>query len=146
MRESGQSLFEVVIALAISTIIIVALVSLVNNSIRNSTFSKNKTLAARHAQEAVEWLRSQRDSDINTFRTNSLTSIWCLKDLSFTVVGPCGEDDLIPNTIFKRQLEFTGLNDSGKVIIEASVKVTWEDAQGEHEVRNSTDFADWRQR
>jgi len=47
--NKGQSLFEVVVALAISALIIITLVSVVGNSIKNATFSKNKTLAANYA-------------------------------------------------------------------------------------------------
>jgi len=43
--QSGQSLFELVVAIAISALIIVAMVSLAVNSIQNSNFAKNKALA-----------------------------------------------------------------------------------------------------
>ena len=144
--EKGQSLFEVVIALAISTIIIVTLVSLVSSSIRNSTFSRNKTLASRHAQEATEWLRGQRDTDIETFRTNVLTIIWCMKDLAWTISGPCAAGDKIPGTSFSREISFTSSSVSGKVVMEANIRVFWEDSQGDHEVTSATSFSDWRER
>lgn len=149
-NSRGQSLFEVVIALAISALIIVSLVSLVSSSIRNTTFSKNKTLAARYAQEGTEWLRGQRDEDIATFKTNTLTPIWCFKDLSFSIVGPCGTGDEIDGTPFKREIVFssTSVNVGGvnKIVIQADVSVVWEDSQGFHEVKSATNFVDWRER
>ena len=141
---SGQSLFEVVVALAISAVIVVALVSLASSSIRNATFAKNKTLASRYAEEAIEWLRGQRDSDIDTFKSNSLSPVWCLENPSWSSPGSCSSGDEISGTIFLRELSFP--DDGATEIIEANVRVYWTDAQGEHEVRSATNFADWRER
>ena len=142
----GQSLFEVLIALAISALIIGALVSLVSNSIRNTTFSKNQTIASRYAQETIEWLRTQRDADISTFVTNVQTTVWCLPELAFAQTGECTGDEYIFETKLLREVFFTTSDISGKTMINADVKITWEDAQGVHEVSSSTNFTDWRQR
>lgn len=146
MREKGQSLFEVLVALTISVLVIVTLVSLVNTSIRNTTFSKNKTIASRYAQEATEWLRGQRDSDTANFRSRALTATWCLRDLNWSQSGSCGATGQITGTPFTRQVSFISNVISGKSVIEANVSVTWSDGQGAHEVRSSTNFSDWRER
>jgi Tfp pilus assembly protein PilV len=145
-NSRGQSLFEVVIALAISALIIVALVSLASNSIRNATFSRNNTLASRYAQEATEWLRGERDNDINLFMTNVIIPTWCLKDLSWAQSASCANNDFVPGTPFVREVDFTLTTIGGKNLVEAAIKVSWEDAQGVHEVNSSTQFTDWRQR
>lgn len=140
----GQSLFEVVVALAISSLVIVALVSLVSNSIRNATFSKNKSLASTYAQEASEWLRGQRDSDINNFITKTLTPEWCLNQLNWTKVGVC--TDKIAGTNFVRSGSFDTNVINGKNIVTATITVTWTDSQGTHSIENVTDYSDWRER
>jgi Tfp pilus assembly protein PilV len=144
--NKGQSLFEVVVALAISALIITAIVSLVSNSIRNATFSRNKTLAARYAQEATEWLRGQRDSDMTTFSANILTPTWCFKSLSWVQSGNCASDDFIPATPLIREVTFSVGLVGGKDLVQSDVVVFWTDSQGYHEVRSATNFADWRQR
>lgn len=144
--NKGQSLFEVVVAIAISALIITTLVSLVSNSIQNANFSKNKTLAANYTQEATEWLRGQRDTDITTFMTKALIPRWCLKDLSWSTPGACGESSQIVNTPFTREVVFVIDTSSGKNIIEADVSVFWTDSQGSHTVKSATNFSDWRQR
>jgi Tfp pilus assembly protein PilV len=144
--SKGQSLFEAVVAIAISALIIVAVVSLVANAIRNSSFSKNKTLAARYAQEATEWLRGQRDSDFEAFSANALTPEWCMNDLNWNQVGACGDGDFIRDTNFSREIDFSLNTVNGKNFIGADVVVYWIDSQGYHEVRSATNFADWRQR
>ena len=142
----GQSLFEAVVALAISALIIVAVVALVSNSIRNASFSRNVTLASRYAQQATEWLRGQRDSDITTFSSNVLTPTWCINSLSWTQAGACGSSDFIQGTSFGRRVAFNLTTVNGKDFIEADVIVYWVDAQGYHEIRSATNFSDWRQR
>jgi len=136
----GQSLFEVLLALFIITLIIVAVVVLSTISISNSLFSKNKTLASKYTQEAIEWLRSEKESDINLFLGNT-TGTYCLEDLNFNNSGVCGELEIIPNTVFTRQMVFT--NDLSGVI-SVIVTTSWTDSKGIHEVSTSTDFTDRR--
>ena len=147
MKEwnEGQSLFEVVLALALSTLIIVALVSLVSSSIRNSSYSRNKTYATRYTQEATEWLRGQRDGDWDVFSTNFLfcptpPHVQCLDTLAWENCGTCSDTEFIGN-IFKREISFTDI-EVDSVTVE--VKTYWSDSQGIHEVRSSTILTDWR--
>lgn len=146
-NKSGQSLFEVVIALGVSALIIIALVSLVSSSIRNATFSRNNSLATAYAQEATEWLRGERDNDIVTFMTKAETPTWCMKSLSLTQSGSCFENDFISQTLFKREVAFECLiAGTPCALVQANVRVFWEDSQGVHAVTSSTSFSDWRQR
>jgi type II secretory pathway pseudopilin PulG len=147
-KNRGQSLFEVVVSIAISAIIIVALVALAANSIKNATFAKNKTIASRYAEEVTEWLRGQRDNNTNVFFTNTLVSAsWCLPTPDWPVGPSASCDEFIEGTIFTRRVDvtrqFIGL---GKTLISTDVVVSWDDAQGNHEVRSTTSFSDWRER
>lgn len=147
----GQSLFELVVAIAISALVIVAIVSLVASSIRNANYSKNNGLASSFAQSATEWLRSERDRNIGNFMVNAQSPKWCIKDSPLTTsswsqVGACGANDYIPGTIFLREARFTNTTVSGKTVVQTDVVVTWTDAQGIHVVTNTTNFTDWRQR
>lgn len=145
--NSGQSLFEVVLALGVITAITVGIVSLTVVSIRNTSFSKNKTLAGRYAQEATEWLRSERDTDFNKFEDNVQTSPRCFPNLNWSGrVGTCLDADKIAGTPLFRDVTFSTNLVSGKTVIQADIRVYWDDAQGAHEVRSATSFSDWRQR
>lgn len=146
-NQKGQSLFEVVIAIFIISMIIVGVVSVSTSSLSNSIFSRNKTLAGRYSQEAIEWLRSQRDKDISGFvaKTSSNTD-YCLQNLEWTNTGLCGAAELISNTLFKRQMEFSTSVLSNKNIIEATVVTSWNDSRGYHESRYSTNFNDIREK
>jgi type II secretory pathway pseudopilin PulG len=151
-NEKGQSLFEIVVSLAISTLIIVSLVSLASTSIRNSTYSRNNTIATRSAQQAIEWLRGERDTDWDTFYDRGFAnSNWCLPTLDWgnaTAEPQCLTNQIVPDTIFYREVIFTpgsvDVLSVTKVYIDVKVKVYWTDAQGLHEVSSSTRFSDWR--
>lgn len=139
---SGQSLFEVVLALGVVTIIIVSLVLLTSNAIRNSRFSQNKTLATQYSQEAIEWLRSERDLDFDAFFDRAATSTtYCLQTLSWDKFTACSSSDTIADTILTREVAIS--NDS-LIQVQVDVVVFWTDSQGLHEVRSLTNFTDWR--
>jgi Tfp pilus assembly protein PilV len=67
INEKGQSLIEILVALAIVVIVILALVGVTTVSIRNATFAKNRALATKYAQEWMEETRKERDENINFF-------------------------------------------------------------------------------
>lgn len=67
-NKFGQSLFELVVAIGIVGLVLVAIVSVATISVRNTTFSKEQSLASRYTQQAMEWLRGQRDTDWDDFK------------------------------------------------------------------------------
>ncbi len=145
-HNKGQSLFEVILALAMTTLILVALVALVTNSIRNSSYSRNKTYATRYSQEAAEWLRGERDADWDAFSDNVVLACpilpytQCLDTLAWGNCGVCSGTEFIEN-IFKREVSFS---DIAADSITVEIKTFWTDSQGIHEVRSSTILTDWR--
>lgn len=147
----GQSLFEVVLAIAVLTLVLGGLVSLATVSVRNSTFSRNETLSSKYAQEASEWLRSERDNDIDLFilKANPAFDIpkyYCLDALAWTKQVACSPSEFIAGTLFIRNLTLTKTVKSGKTVIEADIVVSWQDSQGIHEARSFTYLSDWRER
>jgi hypothetical protein len=78
--------------------------------------------------------------------TNTLTPTWCLVDLSWAIPRPCQPEDVITDTAFIREVTFSSTAVSGKTVIEADITVSWEDAQGIHNVKSVNNFTDWRQR
>ncbi|EKE05832.1 MAG: hypothetical protein ACD_19C00176G0054 [uncultured bacterium] len=137
-NDAGQSMFEVVIAIFIIAMIIVGVVSLTTISVSNSVFSRNKTLAGKYSQEAIEWLRSQREANFTTFKTNAVGTR-CLNTLTFTA-PPCQ----FINTIFKRQVTFT--TTTNPTIIKAEVITSWTDSKGTHQAVSTTEFTDIREK
>ena len=154
LQMKGQSMFELVIAIGVSALIIVILVSLVSSALQNAAFAKNETLAGKYAENATEWLRGQRDKSTDVFLTEinkSLGTQKCFNSLDWTSTGPCTEGVVVDAnsdaTPFTREIKFISLsNDPAKIIIEADATVYWTDSKGKHTVTSATDFSDWRQR
>jgi len=143
--KSGQSVFEVILALGLITLIMVAVVALAGISIKNSSYSRSSTLATRNSEAALEWLRGQRDENYDDFYTRAENLKWCLPNLNWNdaSIGKCGDEDLIEGTTLKREVEFN-IDSLDSTSVETLVKVYWSDAGGYHEVSSVTDFSDWR--
>jgi type II secretory pathway pseudopilin PulG len=101
--NKGQSLFELVIAIAVIGLFLVALVGAVTRSIATSTFSRQKSVANRYVQEGLEWVRHERDLDWTAFyaRSSGVGSLYCINDLTFSA-GSCAGP--IAGTIFLREV------------------------------------------
>lgn len=61
VNQSGQSLLEVIIALTVGILVVLALVFAVIFSLRNANFAKNSAQATKLAQEGIERVRTGRD-------------------------------------------------------------------------------------
>jgi Tfp pilus assembly protein PilV len=146
--QRGQSLFEVVVAIAISALIVTAVVALATNSIQNSSFSRDKTIATNYVQETMEWLKQERDQNSDIFNVKAEFSrssdvTYCLDSLSWPVVPKsCTSDEVVVGTNFIRELTFPSCADPCPVdIVEAKVTVYWIDSKGVHEVTSSTNLS-----
>lgn len=139
-REAGQSFFEVIIALALISIVLITIVALASTSIRASVFSRNQTTAQRYTQQASEWLRAEKDADWTLFKTRASTPSYCLDSLYWLKSGDCTEFDFISETIFIRSVNFTVNPDTS---ITNDLKTQWSDAQGTHAATTSIIFTNW---
>lgn len=142
--QSGQSLFEVVIALGLVTLIITTVVALASLSIKGSSFSKSKSLATKCSQAVLEWLREEREADWGDFYLRAENPKWCVPSLSWegaTKVGPCGSADYIEDTFLTREVDFRRIDSD---TVETTITVYWYDASGYHEVSTITDFTNWK--
>lgn len=163
LLKKGQALFEVVIALGVAILIIVAVISASVNSIKDSDSSKNLNVATRYSQEATEWLRGLRDQSWPTFLSKASASpgtIWCMYDLNQGLIAPTtqnvvscqGPAKLISGTIYNRYVTLTildpapvpnPLNIQSNNIVQADVVTYWTDSQGSHQAPSSTKFTNW---
>ncbi len=140
----GQSLFEVILALAVSAMILVGIVSLTSRSVSTSTYSKNKALANGYATEAMEYLRIQKQQmGWTPFITLLGTGDWCLPSLSLIGtkhVCSTSTTDYISGTIFQRTLTISNITAK---TIDLTIKVVWTDEKGTHETKTVSSVSDW---
>jgi Tfp pilus assembly protein PilV len=139
----GQSMFELLIAVFVIAISLTAVVGLVVRTVGNTTFSKERTEAGKQTQEAVEWLRAERDNDWAIFATRGSASgrNYCLQNLSWN--SSCAP---IPGTSFEREATLYYDAAANPDLVEARVVTSWSDSSGLHESRVSTSFTNWRTR
>lgn len=101
--NTGQSLVELIVVIAVIVIVAGALVFATIASIRNAQFAKNQAQATKLAQEGLERVKTGRDRNppnvISNFTLNSATvESWQDPDLWSKIDGNCGNSALNPPT------------------------------------------------
>lgn len=133
---SGQSLVEVMVAVAILALVLTALVLGTTVAMRNANFSKNQAQATKYAQQVMEWMRSERNQSWDTFASH--TGTFCLNSLSWSS-GSCVGYDL--DSVFKREVVLSG--DATK--IQAAIVVSWQGTSGKiHQSKLTSYFTKWQ--
>lgn len=144
---SGQTMIEMVVATGMVALVLVAIVSGIALSIRNSRFSKNKALAIRYAHEAVEKFRNYRDEVgwepfIEEVLEGSTDVDFCLPTMPTSAIevpnftGACAGEKItntLGSTEFVRGAHLTVQNQSNpNDTVEMTVTVTWLEGSKTH--------------
>lgn len=131
-KKLGQSLVEVVVSVAISALIIVALLIGAVIGIRNVQFSRNQSRAMELNREVSEWLRAERKFSWSQLwsRGSAGGVTYCFKGLNFSKSSSCSsEDEDKIDGKFTRE-GFLRQEDSDK--LEVTIITSWQDPMGEH--------------
>jgi len=128
-KNRGFTLIEVVIAVSILTIGVLAAFNVVQNITIYSKLTSSRLTATYLAQEGIELVRNQRDTnwlegmDWGTNKGNLIVAAW----------PPSG----IPR--FTRNIDI----DDHVDYIEVSVGVSWQERGTTHSATNTTELYDW---
>lgn len=124
--KRGDTLVEVVVALAILSLVILVLVRMTTVSINNAVFARNQASATKYAQEMLEEMRSSREKQGNDFFKSGSSE--------------CQTALLAKIGIFtrSRNCQFS----ANKVTV--TVIVGWTDAKGQHQSQLATEFTPWQ--
>lgn len=144
-NQKGQSLFEIIVAITVVSIGMLAVVGLIRTSVSDADLSKNQNLANRKTQEALEWLRGERDTNWALFvaHGSDIGTVYCLDNLNFDNAGECSASEFISGTPLIRELIFVyDLADANKASLEVVTK--WSDQTGEHDSRSTLVLTNWR--
>lgn len=146
----GQSLFEVILALAVSVVMLTGIISLTSKGVSTSTLSKNKAQANRYASEGMEYIRTQKEFlGWPTFKSiiTAGGGRWCLKTLEFIPANnlKCTASDFVVEpsgntTIFIRSLTLYNITNKS---MDLDVVVLWVDEKGTHETYTIGAISDW---
>jgi Tfp pilus assembly protein PilV len=161
-NNQGQSMFELLMAIAVVSIVLVALISLSTRSLGNTTFSTNKSTGTRLTQEAAEWIRGERDVSwanfVSRVDSGGADRAYCLSTLSWPGgAGVCDpnsqkvKDVNNEDTEFVREVTLRGSDEYPQgtpdgVIDTVSVGVVtyWLDGVGRREARTTTLLTNWK--
>ncbi len=137
--QSGQTLAEIVVALAIVILLVVGLIVGTTSSVRSTDQGRMRSLAVKYNQEALELVRQKRDSDWDVFAAYS--GLWCIdKEGVWSQASLCPAN--IDNT-FTRSVVFTWNAGASRMDIVATV--SWPDGATVHKSELVTFFTQWLQ-
>lgn len=125
--QLGQSMIEVLAALAVVIIVLVGLVGGVTYSVRNASFARDQSLATQSAQKLIEEAREKRDDDPEGFFAD--------------VDGQC-DLSLVKEGIFykKRECTFDFVTNAVTVV----VTVAFPEEAGPHGSKLETTLTNWK--
>ncbi len=78
MKNKGQTLLEITVALGAILITLAAIAVVVTASVNNSVFIKNQTQSGKYAQQGMEYVRYLRNNNPSTYL--GLSGTYCFDD------------------------------------------------------------------
>lgn len=131
-KTAAFSLIEVLVFISILSVFFVVAMVVVTTSLRNMKVSEHKILAARYAEEGIEWIRSEKER-IGWDTFTSLDSIsgttYCLNSLEW-ISGTCTTYALGNPVFFKREVVITNEGSPATIQVNAVVTVKWLETGG----------------
>lgn len=141
----GISLIESVVTLGVVILLITGLVVGMTSSLQNAQASKARALAIQYAQEALEIVRQERDSNWATFASRDMTGIrtdYCMGSSGQLSTASGGSCPPFTGT-FSRMVTFTkNLIDPGQM--DVAVSVSWIEGSTTKNVALKTKYTDWK--
>lgn len=123
--EKGQTLVEMVFALGVAVLVIVALVVATTVAVRNAQFAKSESLASKYAQDGMEKIRAYRDQNAwETFKNGCSSYNPGPVPTPFTLTVNCVQEAA-------NKLKVT-------------ITVSWSDAKGTHSSKQISYFTNWQ--
>jgi len=136
-NKKGQALMEVLLAIGIISLCLVALTIAVVSAVRNARFATNYTLAKKYVQEGIEMARKERDRNSWADFTSNFSGEKGLdQDLEW---NGCDSNNI---GSFTRCLTFDSSDDSGEIAT-VSAAVSWSERSRDHTVEAVTFLTKW---
>lgn len=165
--DSGQTLVEVLIAVAIVTLVLVTSIAGLTLVTRNRRYSSQEALATKYNQEALEWLRRQRDSYgwraffellsaasggsqyVTLCLPSSLTSSVTLENICsvgqcYGTESSCSDNFTLQNQTSTRKMNVDLLNLSQADAVEVSAVISWADGGKTHSSEATLRLREWQ--
>ncbi|MEK7513538.1 MAG: hypothetical protein AAB430_00120 [Patescibacteria group bacterium] len=143
--NSGQSLVEMVVAVGMMSLLMVALLSVTSLSIKNTRLAQSRTQAVGLVQEGVELMRAYRDFNWNGFYAKANGQSYVLLDnwtveTGLTQTGCSQTSYFDASNFFSRCVKLSTI-EAGNVSVE--VTVYWQEGSQLKQVVQSTNLSLW---
>lgn len=140
IKQGGQTLIEVVVALAAAVVVVSSITVAVLTALTNAEYSRAENQATSFAQQGMELIRSMRNSNFSNFVAIANTNTYCMAksctSLSLTAnnnasqsCGPeaqnCGPQNL--DTFVREVTIDQGKTECGTATYKVTVSVSWAD-------------------
>ena len=124
-KNLGQSIIEVIVALALIAVVVLGLVKVTITSINNAGFARDQRAATKYAQEGIENTRKSKEETPVTF--------W----------GKSGLQTAETLDKFTRETTYTPNDAQNPNSMTILVEVLWSDSKGEHQSSLQTNLTKW---
>jgi len=142
-KQSGFGLIEVLVSLAILTIVVLGFNHLSNIAFISWENAKNKAIAYNIIQDTFEDIRNIRDANVNTSGVDWFDTLDALDGLEETVEG-------FPSFTKKITIETLPVTLNGLLLSNSKKKITievsWSERRGERSLKSITYLTNWRGR
>lgn len=147
--QKGQTLVESLLAVAVSVIVVVALVGVGITSMRTASFGRDQAEAVRLASQALEILRSQRDSNWTTFAStlqlnncSSVTGSCCLNS-SMAIIHYDSSLCLVSN-YYDTSFSYDAASFDPLNLVTITSHVKFNEGQTQRDVTLTETFTNWK--
>lgn len=143
-KNAAFSLIEVLVFTSILSLFFVVAAAVTTASLRNMKINEHKILATRYAEELLEWLRGEKETDWNAFVNNRSNKNYCFSIspiTSWPSPGSCPANGGLNPPIYKREVTLT--TTGGGFQVRVSIVVSWQDLGHTYSVPINTVFSIW---
>lgn len=133
--KSSFTLIEILVFVTILTLFFISAVTVTTYFLQTIKYQQYKILATHYVEEAVEWLKSEKEKDweqFSSYDSSGNGTTYCFNDLNFNSLGPC-ENFSLANSLFKRELIIKNIG-SPVNQVETVVTVYWQERNTENKV------------
>ncbi|MBI5127127.1 type II secretion system protein [Candidatus Roizmanbacteria bacterium] len=139
--KNSFSLIEVLVFITILSLVFITATAVTIFSLRALTISQHKILATHYAEEALEWVKSEKDKDwLNFTQYASDAGItYCIISFDWFTEGACDDSYFLgtPN-IFLREVKLTNIGINPVSQTDVEVVVHWQEINDTYNVTLKT--------
>lgn len=143
--KKSFSLVEVLVFISVLGLFFTAAISVTTFNLQSMKIQEHKILATRFAEEGIEWVKDEKETDWSTFilrDTSGTGTTYCLNSLEddWGTLGDCGESySLGSPAFFLRNLL---IKNTGNPVdqVDATITVSWKEGSDSKNVQIKSVF------